>query len=293
MNRTRIIAMLLALVLVLIVYATAFASSSPTVNVGDGQIATDATTTVNITLNEAPDGLSGYNLTISLSNQNVAEIVDVDFPEWATLNDNSTLPADSLWMKCVDLKDEVGTGASINLGTLTVRGDSPRTTDITATITKMDDDNGNPINPCATPGHLEVGGISYFDTGKGAYPSIMGKHTGTITPDQDIVVQRMYTYPCAGTGGHSEYVKIWNSTWNVTANWSGYGGDWHNIIFDTSFILKKNESYNYTITTGSYPQIHHIDKLKAASGTGEITCEEFIDANGKVHKNWIPAIKLE
>ena len=294
MNRTKRTAMVLVSVVVLVV-ATAFASSSPVVDIGDGQVdAIGATTTVNITLNEAPEGLSGYNLTISLSNPNVAEIVDVNFPDWATLNDNSSLPADSVWMKCVDLNDKVGIGAAnINLGTLTIRGDSPGTTDIIATVTKMDDDCGYPINPSTTPGHFEVGGITYFDTGEGTYPSIMGTHKGTITPNQDIVVQRMYTYPCAGTGGHSEYVKIWNSTWNVTANWTGYGGDWHNISFNTSFTLKANESYNYTIKTGSYPQIHHTDKLEAASGAGEITCEEFVDANGEVYKDWIPAIRLE
>ncbi|MCK4347823.1 MAG: DUF5060 domain-containing protein, partial [Thermoplasmatales archaeon] len=57
-----------------------------------------------------------------------------------------------------------------------------------------------------------------FDTGKGTYPSIFGTHNGTIKPTDDIKVQKMYTYPCSGTGGHSEYVKIWNiSGWNVTA----------------------------------------------------------------------------
>jgi squalene-hopene/tetraprenyl-beta-curcumene cyclase len=46
-----------------------------------------------------------------------------------------------------------------------------------------------------------------FDTGNGTYPSIMGTHNGTITPSKDISVSKMYTYPCASTGGHSEYVK--------------------------------------------------------------------------------------
>ena len=54
----------------------------------------------------------------------------------------------------------------------------------------------------------------FFDTGKGAYPSIMGIHEGAITPNQTITVSTLYTYPCAGTGGHTEYAKIWNKTWN-------------------------------------------------------------------------------
>ncbi|RJS69191.1 hypothetical protein CW714_08950, partial [Methanophagales archaeon] len=98
-----------------------------------------------------------------------------------------------------------------------------------------------------------------FDTGASAnpYPSISGTHYGTIKPNKTITVHRLYTYPCSGTGGHTESVRIWNSTLNVnvTASWKGYRKDWHNITFNTSFILLANETYNYTIRTGSYPQV--------------------------------------
>ncbi|MCK4736526.1 MAG: hypothetical protein KAT65_29000 [Methanophagales archaeon] len=131
-----------------------------------------------------------------------------------------------------------------------------------------------------------------FDTGKpiNPYPSIFGTHNGTPTPNQTIPVHELYTYPCKGTGGHSEYVKIWNSTWNVTANWNGYRGDWHNISFNESFTLVKDETYNYTIRTGSYPQIHHTPALPTANGW--INCTKFVDANGRVYYDWIPAIKV-
>ena len=134
---------------------------------------------------------------------------------------------------------------------------------------------------------------SIFDTGpsKNPYPSIMGKHIGTIKPYHDVNVSLMYSYPGAGTGGHSEYVKFWNSTWNVSATWKGYKGDWHNITFDVPFVLVKGKIYNYTIRTGSYLQIHHADELKADDGI--IRSIEFIDANGKIYKDWIPAIRLE
>jgi hypothetical protein len=104
-------------------------------------------------------------------------------------------------------------------------------------------------------------------------------------------VSKLYTYPCPGTGGHSEYIIIWNnSNWNRTASWDGYKGDWHNISFNETFTLKANETYNYTIRTGSYPQIHHTDALPTANGW--INCTEFTDANGKRYDDWIPAIKL-
>ncbi|MGB2727659.1 MAG: NosD domain-containing protein [Halobacteriota archaeon] len=133
-----------------------------------------------------------------------------------------------------------------------------------------------------------------FDTRAPAnpYPSIFGMHNGTITTKQTITVSKLHTYPCSGTGGHTEYARIWNSTWEgVEAHWEGYKGEWHNIYFNESFMLVKDKTYNYTIRTGSYPQIIHKKEFNATGG--KITCSEFVDANGKVYYNWIPAIRFE
>ncbi len=137
---------------------------------------------------------------------------------------------------------------------------------------------------------FESSSPSIFDTGPGTYPSIFGTHNGTITPNQTITVSKLYTYPCVGTGGHTEYARIWNSTSEEIARWDGYKGDWHNISFNEPFTLLPNETYNYTIKTGSYPQIHHTPALPTANGW--INCTEFRDANGKICYDWIPAIKL-
>jgi thermitase len=133
-------------------------------------------------------------------------------------------------------------------------------------------------------------GISIFDTEKGTYPSISGVHEGTIKPNQTIIVDTLYTYSCPGTGGHSEYVWVRGNGINESASWNGYGGDWHNISFNKSFTLKEGETYNYSIKTGSYPWIIHATEFNATGGT--ITCTKFIDANGKVHHDWLPAIGL-
>jgi len=54
--------------------------------------------------------------------------------------------------------------------------------------------------------------------------------------------------------------------------------------------LYADEEYKFTIITGSYPQIHHNTSLLTPNGW--INCSEFVDANGKVYYNWIPAIRL-
>jgi len=131
-----------------------------------------------------------------------------------------------------------------------------------------------------------------FDTGRpeNPYPSIMGTHKGTIKPSHTVIATKLYTYACEGTGGHTEYARIWNTTWEANATWEGYAGEWHNISFDKTVVLFAGETYFYEIRTGSYPQIHHTDALLTANGW--INCTEFTDTNGRVYYDWIPAIKL-
>ncbi len=113
-------------------------------------------------------------------------------------------------------------------------------------------------------------------------------HEGTIT------IQKMYTYSCPGTGGHSEYAAFYdlNGTLLGEGRWNGYQvADCQYITFDAPFTLEIGKTYKYTIKTGSYPQIIHKHSHTADNGT--ITCTEFTDANGNTYKDWIPAIRLE
>jgi hypothetical protein len=133
----------------------------------------------------------------------------------------------------------------------------------------------------------------HFDTGPGSYPSIAGTHNGTFTPFCNLSVSKLYTYPCPGTGGHTEYLKICKGTESlVEEHWTGYTGDWHTLAFDDPIVLTENERYNYTIITGSYPQLIRGPE-HTVTGVGKITCTEFRDANGETATPWIPAIRLE
>ena len=145
--------------------------------------------------------------------------------------------------------------------------------------------------------HITINPSGIFDTEapSNPYPGIMGNHTGTIKPNHTVIAAELYTYPCTGTGtgtgGHTEYAKIGNLTWNATATWKGYAEDWHNITFDKTVVLLANNTYNYTIRTGSYPQIIHEQNHTTLDGSF-INCTQFTDANGRKHTNWIPAIRL-
>jgi parallel beta-helix repeat protein len=140
--------------------------------------------------------------------------------------------------------------------------------------------------------YIKLQGENVFDTGSpvNSYPSISGTYTGTIRPNQDIIVQKLYTYPCAGTGGHTESARIYGYSIDESASWTGYDEEWHNVTFDNPFILVGGKTYNYEIRTGSYPQIHH--RKEQQTETGWLNCTKFTDANGKEYNDRIPAIKM-
>lgn len=129
-----------------------------------------------------------------------------------------------------------------------------------------------------------------FVTPKGSYPSIAGTHKGTITPSHDISVSILKTRACESTGGHTKSIKITNGKDIWAATWNGYNGEYGTLEFETVFTLEAGIVYNYTMVTGSYPQIIHVDRLEVPAGV--ITCDSFVDVNGKVYKEGIPSVRL-
>jgi len=127
------------------------------------------------------------------------------------------------------------------------------------------------------------------------YNDAVGSYLGVTNAQEDtITIQKMYTYSCPGTGGHSEYAAFYdrNGTKLGEGRWNGYPvADLQYITFDAPLTLEIGKTYNYTIKTGSYPQIIH--KHSHAADNGTITCTEFTDANGNTYTDWIPAIRLE
>lgn len=148
-----------------------------------------------------------------------------------------------------------------------------------------------------TVGLSASGPTEGFDTGLGSYPTIPGTHNGTITPSQTITMGTLYTYPSPGTGGHAESIEIYeNGVLIASGTWNGYRGDWrnitvHNVIGVPYVTLLTGHKYNYTIRTGSYPQIIHFDLLPTTGGV--ITCTDFTDTDGEIDNDWISAIRLD
>ncbi len=180
-----------------------------------------------------------------------------------------------------------GSSGSVVLFNFRVIGGAPHKTDMNLSDIQLSDPSGNEGPAPVKNGTFYATG-TLFNTGPGTYPAISGIHIGTITPNYDITVHTIYTYSCEGTGGHTKYIWIQGHDVNESASGDGYNDEYQNIEFENTFILREGKKYNYTIKTGSYPQIVH-GRSKNVTG-GEITCTQFTDANGDIYDDWIPAI---
>ena len=130
--------------------------TGPSVSVGEARTTVGEVVTVEITIDGAAGGISGYDLTVSLTDEGVAQIVDVVLPDFG-LTDIGKLPSNKVTIRAVDLKNIIPSGTEEYLLTiLKLQGMGLGTSTITVTIHAMDDDAGNTIEPHVTSGTIEV-----------------------------------------------------------------------------------------------------------------------------------------
>ena len=119
-------------------------------------------TSIPIVLDSAAGGISGYGITVSLSNPSIATITAVAFPDWASLKSASALPSGQVVLKSVDLSQQVPVGATgVLLATLTVKGTATGSTGIVITpdpTLGVQNRDGDLYAVSTSPGTLTVGG---------------------------------------------------------------------------------------------------------------------------------------
>jgi hypothetical protein len=130
---------------------------------------------VQIAMDEVLTGLWGFNITISVLDPEIAEITAVSFLGWNAMPRNSTIPSSSVWIKAVDLNDQVVSGnTSVLLGTITLTDKKACTTDLSIPKTTISGDNGSSINPVVKTDKINA--ISVQTT-----PTITWRNTANIT----------------------------------------------------------------------------------------------------------------
>ena len=155
------------------------------------------TATVDVVLDTASNGLSGFEIDVTLADPSVAEIVSVTFPSFSFLSsvDGNVVsgftytlatPAGTVKLKGSDLSSQVALGATNTvLATVTIKGKANGVSSITATPTTnlgVQDRQGDPYTLTPTAGSVTVGPVSTPTPTPTATATPTPTPTATATP---------------------------------------------------------------------------------------------------------------
>ncbi|MDD1705749.1 MAG: PEGA domain-containing protein [Methanoregulaceae archaeon] len=138
-------------------------ASATTIIAENGTIATvGGTDDVRITADSLPDGLSGFEITVTLADPAKAEIIQVITPAWAgnppPLSVITSVPTDSVGILIIDFYGNVNHSVSnLELVTLRIRGDSTGTTGLNLKIETLQDKDGFAIAALVQNGTVTIG----------------------------------------------------------------------------------------------------------------------------------------
>ncbi len=113
-----------------------------------------------LSLSNAPDGLAGFDVTISIADTGVAAVTDVGFDDvFPDSTTEASISADgsTVSLEAADIEENVGTGASdVPLATVSLEPQSAGTTGIDLEIGALDADDGSVIDAGTSTGDLTI-----------------------------------------------------------------------------------------------------------------------------------------
>ncbi len=112
---------------------------------------------LDLNLTPSDNSLSGYVLTISSDNPEVAAITSAELPAWAGMTSISTLPSSDVTIRGSDLSDQIRRGAeTVSLAHLGISAGKAGTARLTMTVTGLSDDSGVSIPTITVPAVITV-----------------------------------------------------------------------------------------------------------------------------------------
>jgi len=252
--------LLLAFILIFWISSANTLQTNSTISVTNASIAViNHTTNVSVVIDFLPHGLSGYNISVSLSNSSIAEIIYVEFPAWATMHLNSSLPSTSIQIKAADINEKIGAGnTNTILANLTLKGKHDGISFINISRIRIDDDDGYPITVMRQNAILTVG-ANYPPT----KPSL------SYPPDEstNIGITTTLTWHCSDADNNSltydVYFGITSNLTKVASNITATSYNPSNLQYSTTYKWcvvawdehgAKNESKIWHFTTQPIPQ---------------------------------------
>jgi hypothetical protein len=134
-------------------------SDAPTLTTTSASVEPGETTTVTVLLIGVPDGLAGYELVVSLSDD-AATVTDATYPEGFGLTTDPQVSGDgsSVTLEAADTASVVEPGATnATLATVTISGESAGEVSVELDARQLDADGGGELSPATVPGTVTVG----------------------------------------------------------------------------------------------------------------------------------------
>lgn len=168
-------------------------TDQPTINVSSATTTVDGTTTVNVVLTEAPNGLSGYYLDVTVGDTDIARITAASYPDRFGLTTDPALDADgrTVTLEAADMEGTVAPGATnVTLATVEVASSATGEIELTVEPRQFDTDDGDRLRPDTRGGVLTVGdgtesggGEDNGEDGSAADSSTDGTDAGSDTQE--------------------------------------------------------------------------------------------------------------
>ena len=145
-------------------------TAQPTVSVSSATTTVDDTATVDVVLTEAPDGLSGYYLDLTVDNPEAAAVTSASYPDEFGLTTDPTIDADgqTVTLEAADMEGSISPGATdVTLATVEVASQAAGEVELTVEPQQFDTDDGGRIRPETQSGVLTIDGGGNDGSGPG------------------------------------------------------------------------------------------------------------------------------
>lgn len=192
---------LAVLVVTSVSVAAAGTAAGPTLSASSATTTVDEETTVNVTVSEVPDGLSGFNVTLQVADPDVGSVVDASINDEMGLEEVAIVDDGAgVRLKAVDIDDVVQSGdGPVTLATVTLRGDATGSSALTIDVDQVDDDDGNRIGPALGDASLIVEDGSSDPSTTTEQPTGTSTATTTEQPTETSTEQPTRTQPTVET----------------------------------------------------------------------------------------------
>jgi hypothetical protein len=162
-SRTWIAALVVAMIAFSLLWAGTGAATAqteqPTVSVSSATTTVDDTTTVEIVLTDAPDGLSGYYFDLTVDNPEVATVTSASYSEEFGLTTDPAIDTDgqTVTLEAADTDGSISPGATdVTLATVEIESQAAGEVELTVEPQQFDSNNGDRFRPETRAGILTI-----------------------------------------------------------------------------------------------------------------------------------------